>query len=333
MSNPQIILTGFADEGPESKRAEEQLTMCRALGLSYYSLRFVDVGNGVKNLMALTKPEIKRLQKLHEAFDMHVSSVGSPLGKIKLVNREDGTNNVYVDFSKYLKRDVPRAVELAATFECKLIRGFSFYPPRDEDPWDYVDQAADYLAAIVDVCADAGFVFGLEVEANLVGRDGKLLAALHKKVNSDQLMLIFDGANIACQGASPDQVYEQYDEMKRGIGWMHVKDYKRPPGATWQGYVDEEMLRHFVPVGHGDSAYERILLDFKDTLPKLTRKLQKLDLPGVFLDLEPHLKGGGQFGGFSGPDGFGVALRALTRLLDYVGIEYHLTEYPELNKA
>ena len=34
-------------------------------------------------------------------------------------------------------------------------------------------------------------------------------------------------------------------------------------------------------------------------------------VPGVFLDLEPHVKGGGQFGGFSGPDGFGVALRAL----------------------
>jgi hypothetical protein len=47
----------------------------------------------------------------------------------------------------------------------------------------------------------------------------------------------------------------------------------------------------------------------------------------VFLDLEPHLKGGGQFGGFSGVDGFGVALRALLNLLDYVGIGYALTDY------
>jgi hypothetical protein len=51
-----------------------------------------------------------------------------------------------------------------------------------------------------------------------------------------------------------------------------------------------------------------------------------MGVPGVFLDLEPHLKGGGQFGGFSGPDGMGVALRALLRLLDYVGIGYRLRD-------
>jgi hypothetical protein len=39
------------------------------------------------------------------------------------------------------------------------------------------------------------------------------------------------------------------------------------------------------------------------------------------------VKGGGQFGGFSGPDGFGVALRAFCRVLDDVGIQYHLTGF------
>ena len=333
MPNPEVVLTGFADEGSESKRAEEQLTMCRALGLSYYSLRFVDLGDGVKNLMALTKPEIKKLQTLHEAFEMSVSSIGSPLGKIKLVDKDDGTHNVYADFGKYLKNDVPKAVELAQTFGCKLIRGFSFYPPKEDDPWAYVDQAADYLSAIVDVCSTAGVFFGLEVEANLVGRNGELLAALHKRVASDQMYLIFDGANITCQGATSDQVFAEYRHMKRGTGWMHVKDYKTPPNAQWLGYVDEAMLRNFVPVGLGDSGYERILRDFKDRLPALTRQLRRQGVPGVFLDLEPHLKGGGQFGGFSGPDGFGVALRALTQTLDYVGIDYRLTEYGALGKS
>ena len=53
-------------------------------------------------------------------------------------------------------------------------------------------------------------------------------------------------------------------------------------------------------------------------------------MPGVFIDLEPHVKGGGQFGGFSGIDGFGVAFRALCNLLDYLGYEYHLTSYEDL---
>ena len=73
MANPEVILSGFADEGPVSKRAEEQFTMVRALGLSYYTIRFIDVGNGMKNAMALTKAEVKQLQKLHKAFGISVS--------------------------------------------------------------------------------------------------------------------------------------------------------------------------------------------------------------------------------------------------------------------
>ena len=53
----------------------------------------------------------------------------------------------------------------------------------------------------------------------------------------------------------------------------------------------------------------------------------------MFLDLEPHLKGGGQFGGFSGPDGMGVALRSLCRVLDYVGIDYHLRDFDDIQAA
>ncbi|MDA0712240.1 MAG: sugar phosphate isomerase/epimerase, partial [bacterium] len=67
-----MILSGFADEGPVSKRAEEQFTMMRALGLSYYTIRFVDLGNGIKNVMQLTKTEVKQLLKLHKEFGMSV---------------------------------------------------------------------------------------------------------------------------------------------------------------------------------------------------------------------------------------------------------------------
>ena len=68
-------------------------------------------------------------------------------------------------------------------------------------------------------------------------------------------------------------------------------------------------------------------------LPAVERKLRRRGIPGVFLDLEPHLKGGGQFGGFSGPDGMGVALRGLCRVLDYVGIGYHLRDFEDVRAA
>ena len=53
-------------------------------------------------------------------------------------------------------------------------------------------------------------------------------------------------------------------------------------------------------------------------------------IPGVFLDLEPHVKGGGQFGGFSGPDGLGVALRGLCRVLDFAKIDYHIRDFDDI---
>jgi hypothetical protein len=83
----------------------------------------------------------------------------------------------------------------------------------------------------------------------------------------------------------------------------------------------------------GDAAHEVLLRDFAQVLPSLEKKLQRRGIPGVFLDLEPHLKGGGQFGGFSGPDGMGVALRALCRVLDYTGIDYHLRDFADIRAA
>ena len=158
----------------------------------------------------------------------------------------------------------------------------------------------------------------------------ELLMQLHKKVNHPNLHLIFDGGNLASQNLTSVETIEQYRAMKAGIGWMHIKDYKIDPTLKWEGHVDEERLKNFVPADRGDSGHEEILRDFKGRIPALERKLKKGGIPGVFLDLEPHLKGGGQFGGVSGVDGFGIALRALLNLLDYVGIGYTMTEYDDI---
>jgi len=331
--DPKVILTGFADEGPPSKNAEAQLAMCRALGLRYYSPRFVDCGNGVKNLMALTDDELAFLKDLHEQYEMQASSIGSPIGKVKLRDFDDSTNNRYVPFDQYLATEVKHAIDVALALGAKLIRGFSFYPPKHDDPWEYVDQAAEQLRPIADACAQAGLYYGLEVEANLVGRNGELEMALFNAVGHPHLTLVYDGANIACQGYTPEQVYAQYEAMRDGIGWMHVKDYWRRDDEMFRGFVDEEMMLRFVPCDRGSSAYYAVLSDFRKRLPALAEAHAKRGIPGVFLDLEPHLKGGGQFGGFSGPDGFGVALRSLCAVLDAVGIGYDLTVYNDLRKA
>lgn len=328
--NPSVILTGFADEAANHKTAVEQFSAFATMGLQYYTIRFIDAGNGVKNVMQLTKSEIGKVRHLEDEYGLNVSSLGSPIGKVKLLDKKDGTKNKYVPFKKYLAKDVHKACELAHAFETKLIRGFSFYHPRGTDAKPYIPQVVDQLGQIAEACHRSDLTFGLEVEANLVGHSGQLLEEIHRKVNHPALVLIFDAGNIVSQGFKPDEVFEQYEAMKRGMGWMHIKDYSHPGPIKRLTHVDEASLKQFVPADIGDSGHELILRDFRESIPKLSRKLKRRGIPGVFLDLEPHVKGGGQFGGFSGPDGMAVALRGLCRVLDYVGIDYHLRDFDDI---
>jgi sugar phosphate isomerase/epimerase len=329
---PKVLLSGFADEAVASKSAAEELAVIAALGLEYYSIRFVDVGGGIKNVMKLDDAEIEKLIELHRQYDLKVATIGSPIGKVKLVDVDDGTKNAFIPFKKYLEEDVRRAIHLAHRFETKLIRGFSFYPPRGEDREKHYAQTIDQLGAIAALCRKEGVVFGLEIEANLMGDAGGPMARLHQGVNSPSMVTIFDGANISAQNLPAHRCYEEYQLMRDGLGWMHIKDYRIDPALEWKGHVDEERLKNFVPADEGDSGHEAILRDFRTQIPRIEEKMTALGAPGVFLDLEPHLKGGGQFGGFSGPDGLGVALRALCRLLDYTGVDYSLRGYSGLNR-
>ncbi|MFO0945401.1 MAG: TIM barrel protein [Planctomycetota bacterium] len=329
---PHVLLSGFADECAINKTAVEELAVFAALGLEYYSIRFVDVGGGIKNVMKLDKTELDRLADLHAAYGMKVATIGSPIGKVKLRDVDDGSSNAYVPFDKYLEGDVMHAIHLAQRFDTKLIRGFSFYPPRGQDPAPFFPQAVDQLGKIADRCKREGVIFGLEIEANLMGNTGESMAQLYDQVANPAMVLIFDGGNLSSQNFPPHRCVEEYHKMRHGIGWIHVKDYKIDPKLEWHGFVDEERIKNFVPCNQGDSGHEEIFRDLRQRLPEMNAKMQALGAPGVFLDLEPHLKGGGQFGGFSGPDGMGVAFRALCSLLDYTGISYSVRDFKDIKK-
>ncbi len=325
---PPVLLGGLSDEAANQKTAMQQFCAFAAMGLRYYTLRFIDAGAGIQNVMQLEPDSIERILSLQSEYGLHVSSIGSPIGKVKLVDVDDGTSNRYVPFEEYLARDVRRVCDLANRFHCKLIRGFSFYHPRGSSLENHMQQSIDQLGEIVRMCDSHGLTFGLEVEANLVGQSGKVLAEIHEAISHPGLVLVFDGANLVCQGMSTDQVFDEYLAMKDGLGWIHVKDYKRP--SMRASHVDEESLSAFVPADMGDSGHEAIFRDLMIDYSALVDRLKRRGLPGLFVDLEPHVKGGGQFGGFSGPDGFGVAVRSLCRLFDYVGVPYSLRGFEDI---
>lgn len=334
-TNPSVILSAFADEAANRKSAVEQFSALAAVGLRYYSPRFIDVaGNGqVKHVTELDAGELEALKKLHAEYGMSVTSIGSRIGKVKLCDVNDGTHNKFVPFPQYMKDVVAPTIRAAVALETKLIRGFSFYPPRGEDVKKHIPQAVDQIGQLADACRKEGLIYGLEIEPNLVGETGQLNAELAAKADRPNVVLIFDGGNIACQNKNRLTVFEEYEAMRPHLGWLHIKDYAVDPSLTWTGHVDEERLKNFVPADRGGAGHEAILRDLREHLPAIDAKMKKLGAPGVFLEVEPHLKGGGQFGGFSGPDGVGVAVRSLCRILDFVGIDYRLRDFEDIRAA
>jgi len=330
MSQPQIILSGFGDEAANDRTMDQQFSAMSAIGLRYMSIRFIDAGNGIKNVMSLEDAEIETVKQKLDEYGLKIATLGSPIGKTKLCDVDDGNGAPYKPFDDYIKEDVVRACDLAETFGTKLLRGFSFYHPKGSNLEDHFDQAVDQVGQIAEVCKSRGLVFGLEVEANLVGQTGPLLARMHQSINNDSLVTIFDGGNLVMQGYTADQVYDQYVAMKPGLGWIHIKDFANPNPGELIEHVDEDALKQFVPADIGDSGHLRIMKDLAEFLPTLQDRMSALGVPGVFADMEPHVRGGGQFGGFSGPDGMGVALRAFCKVCDEAGVGYHLRDFEDL---
>ena len=328
MPGDSVLLSGFSDEAAPDKTMEQQFSVMAALGLQYVSMRFVECGNGIKNVLDLDRRERAVLKKRLADFGLRVSSIGSPIGKIKISDVDDGTQNRFVSFDKYLQDDVVRAIDSASELESKLIRGFSFYHPRGSEVDQWIGQSIDQIGQIAARCDRSGLTFGLEVEANLIGHTGQILQRIHEQVNSPALVLIFDGGNLVTQGFSPMQIMEQFHAMLPGLGWMHVKDYCGS-GITQSGeFVDEEALNRFVPADQGAAGHVTILNELKQHLNAINRRLRGRNVDGFFVDLEPHLRGGGQFGGYSGPDGMGIAMRSLCRLLESANIDYELRHWP-----
>ena len=197
----------------------------------------------------------------------------------------------------------------------------------------WADEAADRLGRIAEACHRSDLTFGLEVEANLVGQTGELLAEIHRRVNHPALVLVFDAANLVVQGFSTAEVFAQWEAMKPGLGWVHIKDYRKVSSRARGRHVEEDTLANFVPADLGAGGHDKILADLRGMLPALSKRLERRGIPGVFLDLEPHVRGGGQFGGTSGPDGMGVALRSLCRVLDGAKVGYHLRDFEDLLAA
>jgi len=212
----RFLISGFSDE--ISADFNVQLTEMKKMNIAYIEIRGV---NG-KNISELTKNEVLEVKKRLKDFDIKVSAIGSPIGKIRMT---DDFNTHYEVFK--------HIVWIAEVLETSNIRMFSFYMSPDETEM-YRDEVIKRLTAFKTYIEDKDIVLLHENEKDIYGDIPERCLDLFNELGSDQFKLIFDPANFIQCGVD---VIEAHKLLKAHVAYYHIKD------ATGDGKV--------VPAGLG----------------------------------------------------------------------------------
>jgi sugar phosphate isomerase/epimerase len=240
----KCIISGFADE--IDKDLDIQLDVLHQLGQEYIEFRGADGVTVGRYTIEQAKETMARL----DAAGIKVSSIGSPIGKIKITD----------DFAPHFE-DYKRIVEIAKIMGTKNIRMFSFFIPEGEDADQYEEEVCARLEKFIEYAKEQDVVLLHENEKDIYGDVAYRCLNLMKKYYGDHFKCVFDFANfVQCK----QDTLEAYEMLKPYITYIHVKD------AIW------ETAEVVVP-GTGDGNLKAILTALDE------------DGYEGFLSLEPHL--------------------------------------------
>ena len=235
------------------------------------------------NVLDLTDVQHDEFRSLLRDRGFALSAIGSPIGKILVTD----------PFEPHLVR-FERALDLADFYDAPRIRVFSYYIPPGEDPAVHRAEVLRRMAAKATIAARRGVMLYLENEKGIYGDTADRVADVLGSVDSPALAHAFDPANYLEIGQEIDAAW---DLLRGRTGHIHVKDY-------------DVRTRTMVPAGQGQGQIPRIIAE------------AVADGFEGFCTLEPHLIVAGKSHGFTGPDRFGDAARALQDALDRKGVAY-----------
>ena len=236
------------------------------------------------NVADFTAAQLAAFRALLDDAGVLVSAIGSPVGKIP----------VGAPLGPELDR-MRRVAAAAHELGTPIVRVFSFFIPAGEPPGRYRAEVIDRMAALAAIAAAEGLTLAHENEKDIFGDTPDRCADLIASVGSPALRATFDAANFVQCGVRP--FTDAYHQLRSFLIYLQVKDAVAATGEV-------------VPAGEGDGEVRETLAALRDS-----------GFEG-FMSLEPHLARAGRFGGFSGPQAFTRAVRALKSLLDELGIPW-----------
>jgi sugar phosphate isomerase/epimerase len=264
-------LTGFADE--ISPDVDEQLQTLAGEEMRWLELR----GAWGKNVLDLSDEELATFKTAIDEAGVHVSSIGSPVGKIPIVD----------PFPPHLAR-FERALEVARFLDAPFVRVFSFFIPPGDDPQTFASEVIARLAALTRRAEEANITLLHENEKGIFGDTPERCLQLLETIGSPRLRAVWDPANFVQGGLRPFS--QGYAALRPYIAYVHVKDALRDNGRV-------------VVAGEGDGEWRETIAALRDS-----------GFDGFF-SLEPHLLQAERFGGFTGVELWSQASQAFKALL------------------
>jgi len=223
-------MSGFSDE--INKDIDIQFTVLNKLGIKYFEPRGI---NGT-NVSDLTLDEAKALKEKMDKYGIEVSSIGSPIGKIKITD----------DFEEH-KEKLIHTIEIAKILGSKYIRMFSFFIP-DGEYDKYKDEVLRRMKEMANIAEDMDIMLLHENEKGIYGDVADRCKEIFDYVNSPNLRGVFDMANFVQCG---ETTYPYaFNLLRPHIEYMHIKDALYSDGSV-------------VPPGYGDGKVKEIVGELK----------------------------------------------------------------------
>lgn len=241
----EFVLSAFSDE--YSPNFDEQIEGLKKNGVGFMEIRGVDG----KNVADLTEDEMKAAKAKLDAAGIGVSSIGSPIGKIKTDD----------DFEAHLKK-LDNCILAAKIFGTKNIRMFSFYLADGKTREECRPEVMRRLGVMLEHAQKEGIILCHENEKAIYGESAECCLDIQKEFDGE-IKLIFDPANFIMDGHEPYP--HAYELLGDRIYYMHIKD------ATADKVI--------CPAGKGIGHIEKIIAD-----------LDKKRDGKIFLTVEPHLR-------------------------------------------
>ncbi len=240
----EFILSAFSDE--YSSVFDKQLEGLNKNNVKYMEIRGVDG----KNISDITCAEAKEIKSKIDNAGIKISSIGSPIGKIKITDDIDA----HIEKLKHI-------IELAKILDTDRIRMFSFYLPADEPFENYRSQVIDEIGRMLEAADETGITLCHENEKGIYGDIPSRCLDLMQTFDG-KLGCVFDHANFIQCKAEPYP--SGFDMLEKYITYMHIKDAEADGSIT--------------PAGEGIGR-------ITETLGRLDKREGE-----IILTVEPHLK-------------------------------------------